>query len=178
MKKLLSAVLLFFGGALPGLAQAPAADPPLQHFVVAGSVAGYRGSEPVSIMSTGVQLTKNISVAYEYIVNPNDSSRPRYGSGVANYTREASSLLPASLKKKLVFDTSNYLVTFQVGAGRESDAAKVLGGSRTSHIIGNFGIYGSRPVAAHASLGAGYKFILGPSSTVIKIPVGNLNFTF
>ena len=152
--------------------------PPQQHFVVSGSMAGYNGTQAISIGSTGVQLTKNVSAAFEAISNPSDSSQPRINSGVLNYTREAASLLPAKLKSKLVFDTSNYLVTFQAGAGRESLASATSGASRSSHIVGNFGIFGSRPVAAHAQLGAGYKFILGPRSTLIKIPVGNLVFTF
>jgi hypothetical protein len=144
-----------------------------QHFVISGSAAG----QPAAIASTGVQLTQNISVAYEYISNPSDSSKPRFGSGVANYTRQVSDLLPAKVKKALVIDTSNYLVTFQAGAGRES-LAGVNGGARTSHVIGNFGIYGGRPVANNVQLGCGYKFILGPQSQLIKVPVGNLTFTF
>lgn len=156
-----------------------AANPPTQHFVISGSVAGYNGNQAaVSIGSTGVQLTKNVSAALETITNPADSSQARYYSGVVNYTREVASILPASLKSKLVFDTSNYLVTFQAGAGRESLAPATPGASRTSHIIGNFGIYGGRQVAAHAQLGAGYKFLLGPRMALIKVPVGNLNFTF
>jgi hypothetical protein len=145
-----------------------------QHFVVSASSSG----QPAAIASTGFQLTTNVSLAYEYISNPNDSTKPRYGSGVANYTRQVSSFLPAKLKAKLLVDTTNYLVTFQAGAGRESLPGAKIGDPRVSHVIGNFGIYGGRPVAPHAQLGVGYKFLLGPHSQLVKVPVGTLNFTF
>lgn len=174
IKRITAVLVLFLGLAVASFGQDV---PPTQHFVISGSVAGYKGTDAVSIASTGFQLTKNVSLAYEQIFNAADSSQARYYSGVANYTREVSSLIPAKLKSKIVFDTSNYLVTFQAGAGRES-LAGVAGGPRSSHIVGNFGIYGGRQVAAHAQLGAGYKFIVGPSFALIKVPVGNLNFTF
>src|SRR6266404_6351912 len=174
MKRILTLVAFLLSG-IPAMAQTP--EPPVQHFVISGSMAGFNGNQVVSIASTGVQLTQNVSVAYEFISNPSDSSQPRVGSGVVNYTREVAALLPASLKKKLVFDTTNYLVTFQAGAGRES-LSQGIGLPRTSHIVGDFGIYGGRQVAPHAQLGVGYKFIVGPKFETIKIPVGSLNFTF
>jgi hypothetical protein len=173
MRKFLSVAVLASGLVLAPASHAQTA-PPTQHFVISGSAAG----QPAAIASTGVQLTQNISVAYEYISNPSDSNKPRYGSGVANYTRQVSSLLPAKAKKALLIDFSNYLVTFQAGAGRESLAPAVVGGQRTSHVIGNFGIYASRPVANNVQLGLGYKYILGPQSVLVKVPVGNLTFTF
>jgi hypothetical protein len=89
-----------------------------------------------------------------------------------------SDFLPKSFKSKLVVDPTNYLVTFQAGAGRSSEAGATVGAPRVSHIVGNFGIYGGKQVAAHAQLGCGYKFIVGPRFTLIKVPVGNLTFTF
>lgn len=178
MKYVISLFCAFTLCAVAALAQ-DSGNPPVQHFVISGSAAGYEnGKYAVSIASTGFQLTQNVSLAYEFISNPSDSSKPRFGSGVANYTRQLSSFVPAKLQKKLLVDTSNYLVTFQAGAGRESDAGATVGASRTSHIVGNFGIYGGRQVAPHAQLGLGYKFIVGPHLTTIKIPVGNLTFTF
>jgi len=144
-----------------------------QHFVISGSASG----QPASISSTGFQLTKSVSVAYEFITNPSDSSATRYGSGVANYTVEAGTFLPKSLKSKLLIDPSNYLVTFQAGAGQES-ISNGVGKPRTHHIVGNFGIYGSKPLSDHTQIGFGYKFLVGPSYQLIKVPVGTINFTF
>jgi hypothetical protein len=169
VKKIMAVLVWILG--LGGLAAGQTAT---QHFVVSASADG----QPASIMSTGFQLTSNVSLAYEYISNPSDSSKPRYGSGVANYTREVASFLPSKIKSKLLIDTTKYLVTFQAGAGRESLAGAKLGDPRVSHIIGNFGIYGSRPVANNVQLGLGYKFIWGPHSAIVKVPVGNLTFTF
>lgn len=171
MKKIFTAFALFLGLAVACFGQTAA---PTQHFVISGSASG----QPASISSMGIQVTKSVSLAYEFIVNPNDSSKPRYGSGVANYTVGADYFLPKSLKSKLLIDPSNYLITFQAGAGRESLAGAKVGAPRVSHIIGNFGIYGGKPVAPHAQLGVGYKFIVGPHSQLIKVPVGTLNFTF
>lgn len=166
-------VLLFFCLGGSAMAQTPA--PPLQHFVISGSASG----QPASISSVGFQLTSNVSLAYEYIVNPTDSSKPRYGSGVANYTFSAASLVPKSIKAKLLVDLSNYNVTLQAGAGKESLSNATAGGPRVSHIIGNFGAYGSYPMpGGHSQIGLGYKFIVGPQSQVIKVPVGTLTFTF
>lgn len=166
---------LFFLSVCGASAQTTPA--PTQHFVVSGSAAG----QPAAITTAGVQLTSSVSVVYEYIVNPNDSTKPRYGSGLANYTVGADKFLPKSLKPKLLIDPSNYNVTFQAGAGKES-LANPAGGARISHIIGNFGIYGSRPMpstGSHAQIGLGYKWIVGPgTNVVVKVPVGTLNFTF
>jgi len=168
-------LLLFVGLAA---AQTPA---PVQHFVMSGSAASFGGgSNAVAIASGGIQLTQNISVVAESISNPMDSSKPRVGSGVVNYTRSAASFLPAKLRSKLLFDLSNYDVNFQAGVGRESFASKVPGGPRTSNIVGNFGVYGFYAMpGGHTGIGLGYKFLLGPGgNTTIKIPVATLNFTF
>ena len=173
------AVLLLPFIAISASAQTPAPAPSVQHFVMSGSAASFGGDGAASIASAGVQITTNISTVYEYISNPNDSSKPRVGSGVVNYTRQASSLIPASLSSKLLVDLSNYNVTFQGGAGLRSDAAAVAGGPRTRSIVGNFGIFGSRPLpGGHTQLGLGYKWIFGRQSEFVKVPVGTLNFTF
>ena len=50
---------------------------------------------------------------------------------------------------------------------------------REKHLIGNFGIYCGYPLpGGHTQVGVGYKFLLGPQLAVIKVPVGNLVFTF
>ena len=154
---------------------APAPPTPVQHFVMSGSVAG----GPVSIATGGVQLTPGISAVYEFISNPNDSTVTRYGSGLANYTKPLSTFLPAAIKSKLLIDLTNYNLTFQAGAGVES-IARVSAASRLKHVVGNFGIYGSYPMpAGHTQIGVGYKFIVGPQgASVVKVPVGTLNFTF
>lgn len=155
-------------------AEAQTTPPPVQHFVLSGSAAG----QPAAITTAGVQVTSSVSVEYEYIVNPNDSTKPRYGSGLANYTFGADKLVPKSLKSKLLIDVSNYNVTLQAGAGKESLANP--NGPRTTHIIGNFGVYGSYPMpGGHSQIGLGYKWIVGPGTNVIvKVPVATLNFTF
>ena len=158
--------------AVAGYGQTPA--PPTQHFVMSGSIA----SGPVSIATAGVQLTKSVSTVYEFISNPNDPTVTRYGSGLANYTTGLSTFLPAAIKTKLLIDPTNYNLTFQAGAGVESIARPGL--SRLKHVVGNFGIYGSYPMpGGHSQIGVGYKFIVGPQgATVVKVPVGTLNFTF
>lgn len=170
---LLLLVALFF--LLCGVAEAQA--PPTEHFV-ASTTAGSFNGQPVAIASLGTQLTSNVSVAYEFISNPNDSSKPRIGSGVANYTTALSTFFPKSLKSKLLIDLTNYNLTFQAGAGRES-LSNGVSLPRTYHIVGNFGIYGSYPLpGGHTQIGMGYKFIVGPAGGLVKVPAGNLTFTF
>lgn len=181
MKKVLMLVaelaLLFAVVALPASAQSA----PVQHFVISTTAGSYGGS-PVAILATGVQLTSGptsaVSVAYEFISNPNDSSKPHVGSGVVNYTFQASNVLPAGLKKKLLIDFSNYNLTLQAGGGRES-LSNGIGNPRISHVVGDFGVYGSYNVpGGHAQFGLGYKYILGPQGGLVKVPTGQLNFTF
>jgi hypothetical protein len=152
---------------------------PVQHFVISGSAAAFGGNGTASIASSGVQLTSSVSVAYEFISNPADSSKPKIGSGLVNYTRSAASFLPAKVRSKLLFDLTNYNVTFQAGAGRESLAGPIVGGPRTYHVIGNFGIYGGYPLpGGHTQVGIGPKFIVGPTGTTVIKMAGNLVFTF
>lgn len=176
MNRIISAVLLFLGLGVAISAQtAPApSTPPVQHFIISGSASG----QPAALASAGFQLTSSISLAYEYIQNPNDHTRPRVGSGVANYTVQAASFLPKSLKSKLLIDPTNYLVTFQGGVGRESLPGATPSANRITHMVGNFGIYGGKQLSDHTQIGFGYKWIIGPQGQGIKVPVGNLNFTF
>ena len=170
----LAVVALSLGCTVAG---AQTTTPPTQHFVMSTSTGDFNGS-PVAIASTGFQLTSNVSLVYEFISNPNDSSKPRVGSGIANYTRPLSDFLPAKLRSKLLIDTSNYNVTFQAGAGEES-LSNGLSQPRTKHIVGNFGVYGSYPLpGGHTQVGLGYKYIVGPQGGLVKVPVGTLNFTF
>lgn len=181
MKKLIAATLFsILGCFLPALAHAQTATPPTQHFVMSTS-AGSFGGNPVSIASLGTQLITAgpgiVSAAYEFISNPADSTQTRIGSGVANYTFAASSIIPASLKSKMLIDVSNYNITLQAGAGVES-LSKGLGLPRASHVVGNFGVFGSYPLpGGHTQIGLGYKWI-GPQGGLVKVPVGTLNFTF
>lgn len=176
--KLLSLVLFLAPSLL--FAQTNAV-PPTQHFVMSTTAGSYGGSA-VAIVSTGIQLVQlpstAVSVAYEFISNPNDSSKPRIGSGIANVTRPLSSFLPASIKSKLVIDTTNYNITFQGGGGRES-ISNGVSLPRTYHTVGNFGIFGSYPLpGGHAQVGIGYKWIVGGTGGLVKVPTGALNFTF
>lgn len=177
MKSILAVVLLLVAVSV----QAQTNAVPVQHFVMSTTAGSYGGSA-VAIVSTGVQLIQQpsyaVSVAYEFISNPNDSSKPRIGSGVANYTRSLSSFLPASLKSKLVIDTTNYNITFQGGGGRES-ISNGVSLPRTYSTVGNFAIYGSRPLpGGHTQVGIGYKWIVGAHGGLVKVPTGQLNFTF
>jgi hypothetical protein len=177
MNRLFQFGVLVVGLLVAGVAMA---QTPVQHFSISGSAASFGGNNAVAIASGGVQLTPSVSVALESISNPTDSSKPRVYSGVVNYTRSAASFLPAKVRAKLLFDLTNYNVNFQAGAGKESFAAAVVGGPRTSHVVGNFGVYGYYAMpGGHSQIGLGYKYLLGPGgSTLIKIPVGTLNFTF
>lgn len=187
MKKIICAFVWFLGLAAACFAQTtpPTVTPPSQYFT-ASTTAGSYGGSPVAIASMGAQLVQQpsyaISVAYEFISNPNDSSKPRIGSGVANVTKPLSSFLPASLKSKLLIDTTNYNLTFQGGAGVES-LSNGVSLPKTTHIVGNFGIYGSYPLpGGHAQVGVGYKWIVQPGAgggvTQVKVPMGTLAFTF
>lgn len=176
MRKLLAVLLFSCLYAASSPAQAP-----VQHFVLS-TTAGSFGGSAVAIASTGIQLVQqpsySVSVAYEFISNPTDSTKPRVGSGLANYTRSAASFVPAKLRSKLVIDLSNYNVTFQGGAGRESLYAGI-GAARTYQTVGNFGVYGSYTLpGGHVQVGTGYKWIVGKQGGLIHVPAGNLNFLF
>lgn len=166
---LLSAVSLF------------AQTPPTQHFIMS-TMGGSFGGSAVSIAATGVQLVQQpsyaVSVAYEFISNPADSSKPRVGSGITNVTVSAATFVPAAVKSKLLVDLTNYNVTFQGGAGKES-VSNGVGLSRTGHLVGNFGVFGSYPLpGGHVQFGLGYKWITGAQGGLVHVPAGQLNFTF
>src|SRR5258708_6410590 len=115
MKKLLAVLCLILVLSVAASAQTT------QHFVISATAVAYgdqKGTTAVSEEGTGFQITSNFSVAYARISNPTDSKAPIYNLGAVNYTRELGSLLPAKVKTSLVFDTTNWLVTFQGGAGK------------------------------------------------------------
>lgn len=178
MRRFVEVVALVVGFfLLGGVASAQTPAPPVQHFVMSTATGSFHG-DPVAIASTGIQITAGVSIAYEFVSNPNDSSKPRVGSGLANYTFQASRLVPAKLKSKLLIDLSNYNVTLQGGAGRES-LSNGIGKPRSYRTVGNFGAYGSYPLpGGHTQIGLGYKFITGAAGGLIKVPTGTLNFTF
>lgn len=175
--------VLALGLALAGLAgaQTTPTPNPTQYFV-ASTTAGSFGGNAVAIASLGAQIvgqpTTAVSLTSEFISNPNDSSKPHIGSGLVDVTKPASSFLPAAIKSKLLIDFSNYNLTFQAGAGVES-LSNGVSLPRTKHIVGNFGIYGSYPLpGGHTQVGIGYKWIVGPGGGTVKVPMGNLSFTF
>lgn len=175
MKKLLTAVALFFGLATLAFGQTPLPEAPTaQHFVVSGFAGGYggqSGTTPVSIASAGFQLTEYISLAGTSISNPSDSKQPRYSMGDVNVTRELGSLLPSGLKKKLVFDTTNYLITFQGSVGKVTAPG-------LNRIAEGVGVYLSRPIGNHVQASCGYRALF-PGHVLVKIPISaGLNFTF
>lgn len=168
MRKVVIAVALFLGLAVSAMAQS---EPPTQHFVISGNAAGYGGSEAVSIEGAGFQVTKSVSVAYGRISNPMDSTKPIYNLGDLNYTRELASLLGAKLTSKLAFDSTNWLVTFQVSGGKVTAPG-------VNHVAEGVGIYLSRPVATNMSMTSGIRFLHGIGNTTVKVPTVGLNFTF
>ncbi len=179
-KYLLSFVGLLFSCVLSFAQTAPAPAPAVQHFVISVSASGYNGQSgaaPLSIAGTGIQLTQNLSVAYNLISNPSDTTAPKYNLGVINYSRGLNSILGKSLSSKLSFDSSNFVVTFQGGAGKVSMPS-------VHHVAETGGIYLSRPLADHVSLQVvGYQVLRGQGTTILthnvtqQISTG-LNFTF
>jgi hypothetical protein len=153
-------------------AQAQDTPQTVQHFVINASAAGYGGSEAVAIAGAGFQVTKNVSVAYGRISNPTDTQKPIYNIGDLNYTRELRALLGSKLSSKLVFDPTNWLVTFQASAG------KVTAPGGINRIAYGPGVYVTRPTANNASLTCGVRFLRGAGNTIVKIPVAGVNFTF
>jgi hypothetical protein len=167
------AFALFLGLAVSALGQTPAPAPQtIQHFVINANAAGYGGSQAVSIEGAGFQVTSNVSVAYGRISNPTDSQQPIYNLGDLNYTRELRALLGSKLSSKLVFDTTNWLVTFQVSGG------KVTAPGGINRIAEGAGIYCTRPVANNMSMTTGIRFLHGIGNTTVKVPVAGVNFTF
>lgn len=173
IRKYIIAVMFSLALAMGSLAQTS------QHFIVNANAAGYgdqKGTSAVSEVGTGFQVTKDFSVAYARISNPTDSKAPVYNMGAVNYTRELKSLLGSKLTSKLVFDTSNYLVTFQAGAGKVT----YEGVNRVAELAG---IFLSRPVSNNMQLTCGYQFLHGQGNSLITrsntgVPTVGLNFTF
>lgn len=178
MKTRILAVLvsiLGFGGVAFGQTPAPLPDAPkAQHFILSANAAGYggqSGTSAVSIASAGFQLTEYISIAATSISDPTDSKQPRYSMGDVNVTYELGSLLPSALKKKLVFDTTNYLVTFQGSVGKVTAPT-------FNRIAEGVGVYLSRPIGNHIQASCGYRALF-PGHVLVKIPLtAGLNVTF
>jgi len=169
---LLTAVSLFCWPLVFGQTTTPLT----QHFVISATSASYTGTgsgaQAVAILSTGFQVTQNVSVAYDRISNPNDTKQPIFNLGDFNYTRELASLLPASLRSKLVFDTTNWLVTFQASGGKVT-------GVGFNRIAEGGGLYLTRPVANNMAITTGYRLLHGAGkSSLIKVPLVGINFTF
>lgn len=175
---LLSAVS--FAQATGAAAPAPTPEPAIQHFVISVSAANYngaKGSQPESIAGTALQLTSNLSVGYNQIFNPADSTQPKYRLGVVNYSRELHDLLGSKLSSKFIFDTTRLIVTFQAGAGKVSyDGA--------NHIAETAGAFISLPLADHVSFQLlGYQVLHGQGTSTLTRNVSGqmssgLYFTF
>lgn len=145
-----------------------------QHFVINGNAAGYggaSGTQAVAIEGAGFQVTSNVSVAYGRISNPADSKQPIYNLGDLNYTRELASLLGKKLTSKLVFDSTNWLVTFQASAGKVT-------GPGFNRIAEGGGVYLSRPVANNVAMTCGIRVLHGAGTSIVKVPTVGMSFTF
>jgi hypothetical protein len=176
VKKFLSVAVLAAGLALAGRASA---QTPTQHFVISVNAAGYgdaKGTTAVSLAGVAFQVTKNVSAGYFNISNPTDSTAPKYHMGSLQYTRELNALVGKKLSAKLLFDTTNWLVTFQAGAGKVTYA----GVNRIAEVGG---IFVSRPVANNLQLVCGYQVLHGQGTSVLtrnvsSVPTVGLTFTF
>lgn len=173
MKRLLITVAL-----LLTLTASASAQDTTQHFVINVNATGYNGKGTQAVMLAGAafQVTNNISAGYFQISNPTDSTQPKYHMGVLNYTRELNALLPNKLTSKLAFDTTNWLVTFQAGAGKVNYANV----NRIAEVVG---IFVARPVADHLQLTCGYQLLHGQGTSILTRNVTNaptigLTFTF
>lgn len=177
MRRSLITVVAVLLCSIPVVAQTPA--PAVQHFVISANAAGYggaKGTTAISEAGTGFQLTADVSVAYARISNPTDSTAPVYNLGAVNYTRELKSILGTKLSRKLAFDTSSWLVTFQGGAGKVDYAG-------AHHVAELAGIFLARPVANNLQLTCGYQYLHGQGNSLITrsntgVPVVGLTFTF
>ncbi|SRR6266568_1256166 len=138
-------------------------EAPIQHFVISVDAAGYGGSKgTTAVMLSGAafQVTTNVSAGYFQISNPTDSTAPKYHMGSLQNTHELNALLPTSLKSKLVFDTTNWLVTFQAGAGKVNYL-------NVSHVAEVGGIFLSRPMSNHMQLNCGYQILHGQGTSIL-----------
>lgn len=172
------AVGLFLCWSVSAFAQT-VAPTPTQHFVISANASGYggaKGTQAVSLAGAAFQVTKDVSAGYLQVFNPTDSTQPKYHLGVLNYTRELRALIGSKLSSKLVFDTTNWLVTFQGGAGK----VNYEGVNRIAEVGG---VFLTRPVANNLSLTCGYQILHGQGTSVITrnnsfAPSVGLNFTF
>jgi len=157
------------------VASAQTAAPPVQHFVISATTASYNagsGANAVAIVSTGFQLTTNVSVAYDRVSNPADSKQPILNLGDFNYTRELRALLGSKLSSKLAFDSSNWLVTFQGSAGKATAPG-------VNTIAEGGGIYLTRPMGNNVAFTTGYRvFHANGVTKLFKVPLVGINFTF
>lgn len=155
-----------------------APTPKVQNWTVSATATNNGGSHAVMMATGGFQLTEYYSVSYSQIWNPNDANDLKHRLGDFNGTYQLSDLLPGRIRKALVFDPSNYLVTFQGSVGKVTGIDPRTG-QHVDHIEEGLGIYGSRPFNDHSKLTAGYRFLHGVNgSTWIKVPAAGFNFTF
>jgi hypothetical protein len=169
LAKLALALLFFSGGIAKAQVITPLQPPPaIQHFVISVSAAGYngmKGEQPVTIMGAALQLTPNVSVGYNQIFNPADSTQPYYRLAVANYTRELGDVCPFC-KTHFVFDTTSILLTVQGGLGKVSITPPGLPG--VSHIAETIGGFVNYPLADHVSFQViGYQLLHGQGTTTL-----------
>jgi hypothetical protein len=176
MRKLIMAGLAF---VLLSLGCTVAQAQSTQHFVISASASGYngqKGEQAVSLAGAAVQVTNNVSVGYFNISNPTDSTQPKYHMGVVNYTRELQALVGKKLASKVVFDTTNWLVTFQAGAGKVSYL-------NAQHVAEVGGVFLSRPIANNMQIQCGYQVLHGVGTSVLtrnvtQQPSVGIVFTF
>lgn len=112
---LLMVLLVLFLAPL-GFAQAAPAVSVVNISASATSFAGLKGTQPATIDTFGVQLTKTVSVAYEHIGIPTPNWRAELGT--LQYSNTVDTFLPKSLKTKFVVDVSNLVATVGGGAGK------------------------------------------------------------
>jgi hypothetical protein len=163
---LILALFLPFGAK----AQTNVAPPPSpQYFVISVSAAGYngqKGAQPLTIVGAALQVTKNLSVGYNQYFNPADTTQPYFRMGVANYTRELAEIC-SYCKTHFVFDTTNILVTGQVGFGRVTYTLPSAT-SPTSHIAETVGAFVSIPMSSHISFQlVGWQILHGAGTTTL-----------
>lgn len=173
MKKYIA--VLFLASVLASVSFAQAT----QHFVISASAAGYNGkpgTQAVSLAGAAFQVTKDVSAGYLNVSNPADSTQPKYHLGVLNYTRELKSIIGANLSSKLVFDTTNWLVTVQAGGGKVNFAGN-------THVAEVGGVFLSRPIANNMQIQCGWQLLHGVGTTILtrnvtQQPSVGIVFTF
>lgn len=177
MKKLVNLLFLVLGTFLfvrPAAGQTAAP----QHVVITVNATGYDGksTQAVTLAGAAFQVTTNVSAGYFQISNPTDSTAPKYHMGSLQYTRELQALIGKKLSSKLVFDTTNWLITFQAGAGKVTYAG-------ANHIAEVGGVFISRPLANNLQINCGYQLLHGQGTSILtrnntSAPTVGLTFTF